>query len=116
MKKITRYQGESGFKEEHPAAQRFWRVLESFNQKQLGGYLKYVWGRSRLSHGLNDTHKISLYPSVSGIPRAHTCFFELDLGVYESDEDLRKKLLYGIENCNEIQDGGNYELAADFGI
>lgn len=53
---------------------------------------------------------------MSKIPEAHTCFFELDLGKYDTDEDLRKKLLYGIENCHEIQDGGTYTLGADFGM
>lgn len=114
MKKITVYRN---FDEKHEGAKRFWRVLESFDQKQLSGYLKYVWGRSRLSHGLSDAHKVSYYESRNNIPEAHTCFFELDLGRYESDEELRKKLLYGIENCNEIaEDGANYHLAADFGI
>ena len=114
LKKITKY---SNFKADHPAAKRFWRVLDSFDQTQLAGYLKYVWGRTRLSHGISDTHKLTYYAGKSNIPEAHTCFFELDLGEYESDEDLRKKLLYGIENCNEIAESdNNYNLSADFGM
>lgn len=116
LKKITIYGG-SRFSEEHGEAKRFWRVLGSFSQKQLSGYLKYVWGRTRLSCGLNDAHKLTLYQDKSGIPEAHTCFFELDLGVYKSDEDLKAKLLYGIEHCNEIaEDGRTYNLSADFGM
>lgn len=80
-------------------------------------YLKYVWGRSRLSPGMNDTHVLSYYEAKNGIPEAHTCFFELDLGKYENDEDLRVKLLYGVENCNEIAETGSaYRLDADFGM
>jgi hypothetical protein len=95
----------------------FWNVLGSFNQTQLGMYLKYVWGRSRLSHGLGDSHKLTYYPSHSGIPLAHTCFFELDLGQYPSEDDLKKKLLYGMEHCNEVgEQDREYRFAADFGL
>ena len=112
LKKITKYNGDRNSEQ----IKRFWRVLESFDQKQLSGYLKFVWGRSRLSHGMTDTHTITQTRN-NNIPEAHTCFFELDLGIYESDEELRKKLLYGIENCNEIaESGNNYNLSADFGI
>lgn len=113
LKKITIYSGDR----DHPAYQRFWRVLETFDQEQLSGYLKYVSGRTRLSHGCVDRHKLTLKAWVNNIPEAHTCFFELDLGVYESDEELRYKLLYGVEHCQEIaEETDNYELRADFGL
>lgn len=118
LKQISRYQYFPSKKDvpEHPAVKRFWRVLESFSQEQLGGYLQYVWGRRRLTDGSADIHKISFHPSKTGIPEAHTCFFEIDIGEYPSDEDLRAKLIYGIENCNEIAEGNrDYDLNADFG-
>lgn len=73
-------------------------------------YLKYVFGRSRLSASLTNFHQISYIASKSGrIPETHTCFFEIDIGDYESDEELRKKLLYGMESCNEIaEETGNF--------
>lgn len=87
-------------------------------QAQLAGYLRYVWGRSRLSHSFGDLHKLTYAPGKKGIiPEAHTCFFELDLADYDSEDDLEKKLLYGIENCHEIaEDDAQYNLAADFGM
>jgi hypothetical protein len=80
--------------------------------------LKYVWGRSRLSHSFGDTHKLTYTSNKAGmIPEAHTCFFELDLADYESEADLEKKLLYGMENCHEIAETDTeYRLTADFGI
>ena len=39
LKRITEYGGGTGFNAEHPAAKRFWRVLEGFTQAQLAGYL-----------------------------------------------------------------------------
>ena len=116
LKKITQYNGDK-FEITHPTVQRFWRVLEGFNQEQLANYLQYVWGRKRLSAGQNDIHKLTYCKEKSGcIPEAHTCFFELDIGDYATDEDLRSKLLYGIEQCGEIADDDQYEFDADFGI
>lgn len=113
LKRITKYKN---FNVDHPAAKRFWRVLETFNQDQLAKYLKYVWGRTRLSHGCSDNHELVFFGGRNNIPEAHTCFFQLDLGDYETDEELSKKLLYGIENCNEIaEDDGNYNVGAEFG-
>ena len=103
--------------ETHPAIKRFWRVLKTLNQEQLSGYLRFVSGRTRLSNSLADKHTITLKPGMNHIPEAHTCFFELDLGEYESDEELRSKLLYGIENCHEIAEiNQQYRLRADFAM
>ena len=57
-----------------------------------------------------------MYAGRDMIPVAHTCGFTLDIGEYQSDEELRQKLLYGIENCGEIADGGDFTLTADFGL
>ena len=82
-------------------------MLDGFSQEQLVGYLKYVWGRTRLGQAEQDTHKLTNERSKKGIPIAHTCFFELDLGTYTSDDDFRVKLLAGINNC-----GDNYDSNA----
>lgn len=77
-------------------------------------YVKYVFGRTTLSASITNYHKITYYSDRKGIPETHTCFFEIDLGSYPSDEDLREKLLYGMENCNEIaENSGNYNLDAE---
>lgn len=102
---------------DHPAIAMFWKVLESFTQEQLSGYLKYVWGRSRLSHSMGDKHTVTYKKGDSGIPEAHTCFFEVDIGDYRSAEDLKRKLLYGMENCKEIAEPSRaYTLSSDFGL
>jgi hypothetical protein len=114
LKRNTKY---GKFDKDHPAAKRFWRVLKTFNQRQLAGYLKFVWGRTRLTFGSNDQHTLTFMPGKNFIPEAHTCFFELDLGEYQTDAELRKKLLYGIENCGEIAEStSTYGLTADFGL
>ena len=76
-----------------------------------------MWGRSRLSAGSNDKHTLTFMPGKDFIPEAHTCFFELDLGEYQTDEELRMKMLYGIENCGEIAESSSaYQLDAAFGL
>jgi len=114
LKQITTY---SGFDKDHKSVKMFWNVLESFDQNQLSLYLQYVWGRSRLSYGLSDNHRLTYHSSKTGIPEAHTCFFELDLGDYPSEAELKRMLLYGIENCREIAESSRkYNLDADFGM
>ena len=117
LKRITNYSSFPGNELEHPTVVAFWNILGGFTQEQLASYLRYVWGRSRLSKTCLDAHKLTFYKDKSNIPEAHTCFFELDLGTYPSEDDLRRKLLYGMENCTEISETSKkYAFAADFGL
>ena len=53
-----------------------------------------------------------LYTSLSpsGFPQAHTCFFQLDLPNYSTDEAMRSKLSAAAQLCGEIDtDGGPTE-------
>ena len=117
LKTITRYSGFPGEPAEHQTVVWFWKIINSMTQEQLAGYLRYVWGRSRLSHNFGDSHKLTFVKGKANIPEAHTCFFELDIGEYPSEEDLRKKLLYGIENCTFIAESSRqFKFSADFGL
>ena len=70
-----------------------------------------------MSHSFGDNHKLTYVSKKSFIPEAHTCFFELDVGDYDDQEDLKKKLLYGVENCHIIMESNRaLTLAADFGM
>lgn len=117
LKLITYYSGFGSEPQEHPSVVQFWAVLGGFDQEQLASYLRYVWGRSRLSHSFGDSHKLTYHRGKANIPEAHTCFFELDLGDYPSEDDLRKKMLYGMENCGMIvEQSRKINFAADFGL
>ena len=120
LKRITVYHSfpGSGKAEDHQSVKWFWAVLERFSQQELAGYLRYVWGRSRLSHAFGDTHKLSFVAKHKNqIPEAHTCFFELDLGTYASEAELNRLLRYGIQNCTEISETSKrFNFAADFGL
>ena len=85
-------------------ADSFWRVLGSFSQEQLSSYLQFVTGSSRLTK-TTTSHSLT-FINKKMIPLAHTCSNTLDIGVYDSDEELRDKLLYAIENHRGFLEDG----------
>jgi hypothetical protein len=44
------------------------------------------------------------------LPVSHTCFFSLDLPLYETYEDLCVKMRYAINNAVVINDGNTTNL------
>lgn len=48
--------------------------------------------------------------ACNGLPTAQTCFFQLRLPPYTSQEIMAEKLRYSINNCKSI-DMDNYMLA-----
>lgn len=74
-------------------------------------YLIWVMGRSKLPvdmSNLGDKHWVKNCMNLRKIelPRAHTCFFTLDLPPYETKEILKEKLLIAITFCGEVDDDG----------
>ena len=108
-----------------PHVQSFWRVLRSFTSEQRQQFLRFVWARSRLpptaaeftqkfkmQAALTEAGATTSDPNSDGndvvnnpdmfLPKAHTCFFSINLPKYSSDEIMREKLLYAIFNCLEM--------------
>lgn len=88
LKSITKYVSCGA---DHEIALRFWRVFESWTHEERSLYLKFVWGRNRLPVDLSKlsrSHELRLYTNMSetGFPQAHTCFFQLDIPFYRTDE------------------------------
>jgi len=86
----------------------FWEALESFGQEELAEFLRFVWGRSRLPpEGSQQwdngfiVHKADDLPD-DALPRAHTCFFTIDLPQYKSKQVARDKILYAVQNCHSV--------------
>ena len=52
-------------------------------------------------------------PANGSFPKAHTCFFTVDLPQYTTLEAMTEKVRYAIENCQAIDTdggGGNFEV------
>lgn len=92
--------------------QSFWRVLRTFDDRDRSQFLRFVWARSRLPSKAVDFHQKFKIHSPTGegaredpdqyLPKAHTCFFSINLPRYSSDEIMAKKLSYTMHNCIEM--------------
>lgn len=97
---------------DEPHMRMFWRVLHGFSTLERSAFLRFVWARSRLPASPDDfKQKFKLQaPAGDGpknrpdeyLPKAHTCFFSLNLPKYSSAEVMRTKLLYAIHHCVEM--------------
>jgi hypothetical protein len=91
---------------------RFWRVLRTFDDDDRSAFLRFVWARSRLPPTTADFHqKFKIQAAIGeapkgdpnlSLPKAHTCFFSLNLPSYTTDEAMAKQLRYAIHNCIEM--------------
>lgn len=96
--------------------QWFWNVLFSLSRNQKAAFLQFVTGSSKVPlagfgelPGMRGVQKFSIHKaggSNGALMSAHTCFNSLDLPVYNSEEELKEKLLYAIN-----EGGGTFQLA-----
>ncbi|XP_041374032.1 probable E3 ubiquitin-protein ligase HERC1 isoform X2 [Gigantopelta aegis] len=111
FKKVVRYRG---IEENHTVVKWFWAVLESFTNEERIQFLRFISGRTRLPTSPSDmTQRFQIMTSDRGmnsLPTSQTCFFQLRLPAYSSQELLAEKLRYAINNCRSI-DMDNYMLA-----
>ncbi len=102
LKKWTLYEGYSS---SDLVIQNFWKVLSSMDTKQQTGFLMFVWGRSRLPILMQDkfsVKKMTVNSADLVFPKTSTCFFTLQLPPYSTEEIMRKKLLFAIQECKTI--------------
>lgn len=104
LKEISAYRNCTA---EHDVVRRFWQALESMSNEERIGYLKFVWGRTRLplkEEEHVENHMIELIESwdTARLPVGRTCFFKLQLPPYESVAQLKERLLYSIAHCRSI--------------
>ncbi|KAF9765074.1 E3 ubiquitin-protein ligase ptr1 [Nosema granulosis] len=100
-----------GYKSNSPNIIWFWKAVRSFTPEERAKLLQFCTGSSRVpfegfSHlqGNSGLQKFSIHKSSSDnvrLPSAHTCFNQLDLPEYPSFADLRKSVLYAINECTE---------------
>lgn len=106
----TEYDDDISWSDAH--IQSFWRVLRAFDDRDRSQFLRFVWARSRLPYKAVDFHQKFKIHSPTGdgaredpdqyLPKAHTCFFSINLPRYSSDDVMAKKLSYTMYNCIEM--------------
>jgi len=115
LKKITRY---TNCTEKDRAIQYFWQALEEFTDKERSSYLRFVWGRSRMPNYTEKySHEIHLIKSTNPdtmLPKAHTCFFQLELPEYSSVEKAKERIRTAIKWQSIESDRENYETWTDY--
>ena len=103
LKKNTDY---NGWKVTDRQIEWFWNVLFSLSRNQKASFLQFVTGSSKVPlagfgelPGMRGVQKFSIHKtggSAGALMSAHTCFNSVDLPVYKSEQELRDKLLYAI--------------------
>eukprot|EP00948_MAST-09A_sp_MAST-9A-sp1_P002843 g2843.t1 len=91
----------SGWNENHASVQRFWKVFDTFTNDERSKFLRFVWGRSRLPRGedWSTTFKLTRKQGSNAdndLPIGHTCFFQIELPAYSSEDIMKKRLLVAI--------------------
>lgn len=86
--------------------------MRNFNDQRRSDFLRFVWARSRLPPTVQDfkqkfkiqapTKEAAKLNPDQFLPKAHTCFFSLNLPKYSTQEIMREKLLYAMDNCIEM--------------
>ncbi|XP_007895403.2 probable E3 ubiquitin-protein ligase HERC1 [Callorhinchus milii] len=111
LKKVVRYRD---IVENHQLLSWLWQTLQEFSNEERVLFLRFVSGRSRLPANPADiTQKFQIIKvdrPVDGLPTAQTCFFQLRLPPYTSQQVLAERLRYAIQNCRSI-DMDNYMLS-----
>ena len=110
LRENTEYDEDVSPSEEY--IRNFWEVLKECTEEEKAAFLRFVWARSSLPpRGTPFAQKFKIQGAVgddaSGspdgyLPRAHTCFFSLNLPKYSSKTVMAEKLRYAIFNCTEM--------------
>lgn len=100
--------------------QFFWRVLRSFSPVEQTLFLKFAWGRERLPPETLFNEEMKIFPINKDnqdflLPHADTCFFNLHLPKYSSEEIMREKLLIAITHTGAMDGDVRRNDDAEFG-
>jgi len=103
LKKNTDY---NGYRATDKEIGWFWNIMFSLSRSEKAAFLQFVTGSSKVPlngfselQGMRGIQKFSIHKvggSSGALMSAHTCFNSLDLPVYKSEEEMKGKLLYAI--------------------
>ena len=101
LRRVAVYEGFDG--EKDPSLKFFWKALENFSSEQRCMFLQFVWAKLRVPRGgIKKPFKIIRDSDHddnpdSALPKSRTCFFELTLPAYTSQEIMSEKLAFSIK-------------------
>ncbi|CAD8163525.1 unnamed protein product [Paramecium octaurelia] len=112
LKRHTRYSGD--LNENSDRIKFFWEALYELSEQEKLRFIKFCWGQERLP--ANDEEfdrnqiRFMIKPSTvntkqpnKALPKADTCFFNLELPNYSSKDILKKQLLTAINlDCDSM--------------
>jgi E3 ubiquitin-protein ligase HUWE1 len=103
LKKNTEY---NGYRPADKEIGWFWNILFSLTRSEKAAFLQFATGSSKVPlagfselPGMRGVQKFSICKAsgpTGALMSAHTCFNALDLPVYTSEDEMREKLLYAI--------------------
>jgi hypothetical protein len=83
-----------------------WEIIHSLNETEMSDFLEFVSGSPfPPTHGFavaDHWMQINIVPSSNSLPTSHTCFKTLLVGLYDSIEILRDRLVFAITNTKSI--------------
>jgi E3 ubiquitin-protein ligase HUWE1 len=95
--------------EEHHVVKLFSSVVRKFNSEEKAKLLLFLTGSSQVPVGgfqaLGDMGmpvKLAAGGGNDRLPVAHTCNNQLDLPAYQTEEEMRSKLLFALQECNSF--------------
>ena len=100
----------NGYKLSDPIINWFWNVLRGFSDEEKALFLQFVTGTSKVPldgfqdlRGSRGVQIFSIHKAfgANNLPCAHTCFNQLDLPEYKSEEELKEKLTLAIREGSE---------------
>jgi E3 ubiquitin-protein ligase HUWE1 len=99
-----------GYKPSDPPINFFWTVLRSFSKEEKALFLQFVTGTSKVPlegfqalQGAEGVKRFNIHKAYGShlLPSAHTCFNQLDLPEYLTEDTLKEKLLMAIREGSE---------------
>lgn len=100
-----------GYKATDNTITSFWKVLREFSKEEKAAFLQFVTGTSKVPldgfqalHGSDGVKLFNIHKAFTGehmLPCAHTCFNQLDLPEYSTEDILREKMLVAIKEGSE---------------
>merc|ERR1712072_1671673 len=100
LKKKAVYEG---CEENSVTVKYLWQALADFSQEDRQLFVRFCWGRTRLPQSEDspmwkDGFKIANASDIpqNGLPRGHTCFFQIDLPTYTDSRTCKERILYAV--------------------